>query len=168
MAVIYLRVSSTGQLTGHNPEGYSIEGQREACVRHAERLGAQVVAGRRQRFPLPRRRREGQDGLQCKFAATSTRVSESKAALEKALALLDNRSCATSTRRLKSDASSRRPYSRRSSSVASGLPPQSLSRGFLRSDASPAHRLTAYPRAAQPAGRAANIPMARFRGRGFP
>ena len=42
-AVIYLRVSSTGQLTGHNPEGYSIEGQREACERHAARLGAEVI-----------------------------------------------------------------------------------------------------------------------------
>jgi site-specific DNA recombinase len=43
-AVIYLRVSSTGQLTGHNAEGYSIEGQREACLRHAARLGARVIA----------------------------------------------------------------------------------------------------------------------------
>jgi site-specific DNA recombinase len=43
-AVIYLRVSSTGQLTGHNAEGYSIEGQREACERHAARLGARVIA----------------------------------------------------------------------------------------------------------------------------
>jgi site-specific DNA recombinase len=43
-AVIYLRVSSKGQLTGHNPEGYSIEGQRAACERHAERLGAHVIA----------------------------------------------------------------------------------------------------------------------------
>jgi site-specific DNA recombinase len=42
-AVIYLRVSSPGQLTGHNPEGYSIEGQRLACVRYAEQLGATVV-----------------------------------------------------------------------------------------------------------------------------
>ncbi len=42
-AVIYLRVSSTGQLTGHSQEGYSIEGQREACEHHAERLGAQII-----------------------------------------------------------------------------------------------------------------------------
>jgi site-specific DNA recombinase len=42
-AAIYLRVSSTGQLTGHNPEGYSIEGQRVACERHAEQLGATIV-----------------------------------------------------------------------------------------------------------------------------
>jgi site-specific DNA recombinase len=42
-AVIYLRVSSTGQLTGHNPEGYSIEAQREACERYAASLGACVV-----------------------------------------------------------------------------------------------------------------------------
>jgi site-specific DNA recombinase len=42
-AVIYLRVSSTGQLTGRSEEGYSIEGQREACERHAERLGATII-----------------------------------------------------------------------------------------------------------------------------
>jgi site-specific DNA recombinase len=42
-AVIYLRVSSTGQLTGHSAEGYSIEGQREACERHAARLGARII-----------------------------------------------------------------------------------------------------------------------------
>ena len=42
-AVIYLRVSSPGQLTGHNPEGYSIEGQRLACERYAEQLAATVV-----------------------------------------------------------------------------------------------------------------------------
>ncbi len=42
-AVIYLRVSSPGQLTGRNPEGYSIEGQREACMRHAEGLGARIA-----------------------------------------------------------------------------------------------------------------------------
>ncbi|MGN6373685.1 MAG: recombinase family protein [Solirubrobacteraceae bacterium] len=41
--MIYLRVSSTGQLTGPSKEGYSIEGQREACERHAERLGARIV-----------------------------------------------------------------------------------------------------------------------------
>lgn len=42
-AVIYLRVSSAGQLTGHSQEGYSIEGQREVCERHAERLGARII-----------------------------------------------------------------------------------------------------------------------------
>jgi site-specific DNA recombinase len=42
-AVLYLRVSSSGQLTGRSEEGYSIEGQREACERHAERLGASIV-----------------------------------------------------------------------------------------------------------------------------
>jgi DNA invertase Pin-like site-specific DNA recombinase len=42
-AVIYLRVSSPGQLTGHNPEGYSIEGQRKACERHAATLGARII-----------------------------------------------------------------------------------------------------------------------------
>ncbi len=42
-AVIYLRVSSPGQLTGHNPEGYSIEGQRQACERYAASLGARIV-----------------------------------------------------------------------------------------------------------------------------
>ncbi len=42
-AVMYLRVSSTGQLTGHNPEGYSIEAQREACERYAASLGARIV-----------------------------------------------------------------------------------------------------------------------------
>jgi site-specific DNA recombinase len=42
-AVIYLRVSSPGQLTGHNPEGYSIEAQRVACERHAVSLGARIV-----------------------------------------------------------------------------------------------------------------------------
>ena len=44
-AVIYLRVSSSGQVNkAYDPEGYSIPSQREACRRHAERLGAQVVA----------------------------------------------------------------------------------------------------------------------------
>ena len=43
IAVIYLRVSSTGQLTGRSQEGYSIEGQREACERHAQRLGARII-----------------------------------------------------------------------------------------------------------------------------
>ena len=42
-AVIYLRVSSTGQLTGHNPEGYSIEAQRQSCERYAASLGARIV-----------------------------------------------------------------------------------------------------------------------------
>ncbi len=43
-AVIYLRVSSVGQVNkGTDPEGYSIPGQREACKLHAERLGASVV-----------------------------------------------------------------------------------------------------------------------------
>ena len=42
-AVIYLRVSSPKQLTGPSQEGYSIEGQREACERHAARLGAHVI-----------------------------------------------------------------------------------------------------------------------------
>ena len=43
-AVIYLRVSSSGQVNkAHNPEGYSIPGQREACLRHAQMLGAEVV-----------------------------------------------------------------------------------------------------------------------------
>jgi hypothetical protein len=45
-AVVYLRVSSTGQLTGRSQEGYSIEGQREACERHAERLGARILVVR--------------------------------------------------------------------------------------------------------------------------
>ncbi len=43
-AVIYLRVSSVGQLTGYSPEGYSIEGQRQACERHAASLGARIIA----------------------------------------------------------------------------------------------------------------------------
>ena len=42
-AVIYLRVSSAGQLTGRNPEGYSIEAQRQACEHYAASLGAQIV-----------------------------------------------------------------------------------------------------------------------------
>jgi site-specific DNA recombinase len=38
-AVIYLRVSSDGQVSkAHDPEGHSIPTQRESCVRHAERL----------------------------------------------------------------------------------------------------------------------------------
>ena len=44
-AVIYLRVSSDGQVNkAHNPEGYSIPAQREACQRHATGLGAEVIA----------------------------------------------------------------------------------------------------------------------------
>lgn len=44
-AVIYLRVSSAGQVnTAHDPEGYSIPAQRAAALRHAGSLGAQVVA----------------------------------------------------------------------------------------------------------------------------
>ena len=43
-AVIYLRVSSVGQVnTAHDPEGYSIPGQREACQRYAEGLDAAVI-----------------------------------------------------------------------------------------------------------------------------
>ncbi len=44
-AVIYLRVSSTGQLqTAHDPEGYSIPGQRDTCRRLADTLGATIIA----------------------------------------------------------------------------------------------------------------------------
>jgi site-specific DNA recombinase len=44
-AVIYLRVSSAGQVnTAHDPEGYSIPAQRAAALRHADSLGASVVA----------------------------------------------------------------------------------------------------------------------------
>src|SRR5579872_6801217 len=44
-AVVYLRVSSDGQMNkAHDPEGYSIPGQRESCQRHAEQLGARIVA----------------------------------------------------------------------------------------------------------------------------
>ncbi len=43
-AVIYLRVSSSGQVNkAHDPLGYSIPGQHDACARHAERLGARVI-----------------------------------------------------------------------------------------------------------------------------
>ena len=43
-AVIYLRVSSDGQVNkAHDPEGYSIPTQREGCLRHAERLEARVI-----------------------------------------------------------------------------------------------------------------------------
>jgi site-specific DNA recombinase len=42
--VIYLRVSSSGQVNkAHDPLGYSIPGQQDACRRHAERLEARVV-----------------------------------------------------------------------------------------------------------------------------
>lgn len=43
-AVIYLRVSSAGQVkTDYDPEGLSIPAQREACIRKATSLGADVV-----------------------------------------------------------------------------------------------------------------------------
>src|SRR5580658_10430909 len=43
-AVIYLRVSSIGQVnTDRDGEGFSIAAQRDACFRKAEALGAQVV-----------------------------------------------------------------------------------------------------------------------------
>jgi site-specific DNA recombinase len=43
-AVIYLRVSSAGQVnTDYDPEGLSIPAQRQACTRYAERMGAVVV-----------------------------------------------------------------------------------------------------------------------------
>lgn len=43
-AVIYLRVSSVGQVNkAFDPEGYSIPGQRAACRRYAEGLGANVI-----------------------------------------------------------------------------------------------------------------------------
>src|SRR4051812_17364175 len=43
-AVIYLRVSSAGQVhTDRDAEGLSIPAQREACYRKAEAVGAQVV-----------------------------------------------------------------------------------------------------------------------------
>ena len=43
-AVIYLRVSSLGQVNkGFDPEGYSIPAQREACRHYADQLGAQVI-----------------------------------------------------------------------------------------------------------------------------
>ena len=43
-AVIYLRVSSAGQVNkGSDPEGYSIPAQREVCRRYAEQLGAEVL-----------------------------------------------------------------------------------------------------------------------------
>jgi site-specific DNA recombinase len=43
-AVIYLRVSSAGQVnTDYDPEGLSLPAQRQACQRYAERLGAVVI-----------------------------------------------------------------------------------------------------------------------------
>ena len=43
-AVIYLRVSSSQQADkDYNVEGFSIPGQREACQREAEKLGAEVI-----------------------------------------------------------------------------------------------------------------------------
>jgi site-specific DNA recombinase len=43
-AVLYLRVSSSGQVNkAHDPLGYSIPGQRQACERYAASLGARVV-----------------------------------------------------------------------------------------------------------------------------
>lgn len=43
-AVVYLRVSSTGQVnTDYDPEGNSIPAQRVACLRKAEQLGLTVV-----------------------------------------------------------------------------------------------------------------------------
>jgi site-specific DNA recombinase len=43
-AVVYLRVSSVGQVNkGTDPEGYSIPSQREVCQKYAEQLGASIV-----------------------------------------------------------------------------------------------------------------------------
>ena len=43
-AVVYLRVSSVGQVNkGSDPEGYSIPGQREVCQRFAEQLEATIL-----------------------------------------------------------------------------------------------------------------------------
>ncbi|MGN6330297.1 MAG: recombinase family protein [Motilibacteraceae bacterium] len=43
-AVIYLRVSSAGQVkTDYDPEGISIPAQRQACLRKAEQLGLTVI-----------------------------------------------------------------------------------------------------------------------------
>jgi site-specific DNA recombinase len=43
-AVLYLRVSTTGQVeTDYDPEGISIPAQRKACERKAEQMGAMVV-----------------------------------------------------------------------------------------------------------------------------
>ena len=63
-AVIYLRVSSDGQMNkAHDPEGYSIPGQREACQHRAGLLAANVraeyveygVSGRNVRRPALQR-----------------------------------------------------------------------------------------------------------------
>jgi site-specific DNA recombinase len=44
-AIIYIRVSTPGQAKrDHDPEGYSIPAQREACTHKAKELGASVVA----------------------------------------------------------------------------------------------------------------------------
>ena len=44
-AVIYLRVSSVGQVnTDYDPEGISIPAQREACRRKAAQLGVEIPA----------------------------------------------------------------------------------------------------------------------------
>ena len=44
-AVVYLRVSSKGQVTtDYDPEGISIPAQRQSCQRKAEQLGLTVVA----------------------------------------------------------------------------------------------------------------------------
>ena len=43
-AVIYLRVSTTGQVqTDYDPEGISLPAQRKACLRKAEQLGLDVI-----------------------------------------------------------------------------------------------------------------------------
>ena len=43
-AVLYLRVSSSGQVNkAHDPLGYSIPGQRQACERYVTSLGARVI-----------------------------------------------------------------------------------------------------------------------------
>ncbi len=43
-AVVYVRVSTKDQLQGDgDPDGYSIPTQREACLRRAEALAANVV-----------------------------------------------------------------------------------------------------------------------------
>lgn len=42
-AVIYLRVSSVGQITGADADGLSIKAQREACLKQARTLNATVI-----------------------------------------------------------------------------------------------------------------------------
>lgn len=42
-AVVYLRVSSPGQVRGVDPEGFSIPSQRDACRRYAAQLGVEVI-----------------------------------------------------------------------------------------------------------------------------